>query len=164
MKFESISIVRLMLAVLALGLCPGLANAASQVRISGLTDVAFGTLANFTPDTTKSQNICIYSSVSTHRYSVTATGSGTGGAFTLAAGTSTLAYEVQWAASSGQTTGSALTAGTPLTGQVANTTSSSCLTNTTPTASLITILRASAAGSATAGSYSGTLTLLIAPN
>jgi hypothetical protein len=137
---------------------------AQQVQISKLTDVAFGTIANFTTDQTNSQSVCAYSSATGGRYSVTASGSGSGGAFTLASGGSQLAYEVQWAATANQTTGVALTPGVALTGQTGNGLTATCFFGFVPTASLITILRASALSAASAGTYSGTLSLLIAPN
>jgi hypothetical protein len=138
--------------------------AAQQARITALTDVSFGTISNFTTDLTLTQNVCVYSTATSGRYRVTATGSGTSSAFTLASGTNRLAYEVQWADAINQTTGDALTAGVALTQQNTSATSSNCAAAPTRTATLITILRTSAIGAAKAGTYTGTLTLLIAPN
>jgi hypothetical protein len=137
---------------------------AQQVRITGLTDVGFGVITNFASDLTVARNVCVFSSAAGRRYAITATGSGTGGAFTLAAGSARLAYEVQWAGSRNQTSGTSLTAGVLRGGFSANTSSQTCATNPPATASLITILRNSAVSTASAGNYSGTLTLIVTPN
>lgn len=151
----------ILVALVALGPMPAHAQ---QARINKLADVAFGTVTNFAADLKNSQNICVFSSVATRRYRVTATGSGTSGAFTLASGAKSLAYEVQWSASSGQTSGTSLTSGVALTGLVSSATRSGCTSGPTTSASLITIIRATNLSSATAGSYTGTLTLIVAPN
>lgn len=146
-----------------LALIPASAQA-QRARINKLTDVAFGTIANFTIDQTRSQSICVFTTPLGTRYRITATGSGAGGAFTLASASRTMAYEVQWAATAGQTVGTALTAGVALTNLTTAATRSGCTTGPATSASLITILRVAAIGAATAGTYSGTLTLLVAPN
>ena len=145
-------------------LAPVSADAAPQARITKLVDAAFGTISNFSTDLTNSQSICVYSTGTSGQYRVTATGDGSGGAFTLASGSYTLAYEVQWSASSGQTSGQSLTAGVALTGLTSTATSSNCSSGPVTTASLITILRTTGVSAATAGAYSGTLTLVVAPN
>lgn len=149
-----------------LSLVPTCANAATNVRITGLSNVAFGTIANFTSNLSSSQSICIYSNAKTPKdpYQVTARGSGSGGAFTLASGSNTLAYQVQWSDTSGQTTGTALTTGVALTNQTTNAAASGCTTGPITTASLIIILPSTEVQAAGAGSYTGTLTLVIAPN
>lgn len=137
--------------------------AGSNVRITGLSDVAFGTVANLSTDWTLSQNICVYSNTATSGYHVQATGSGSGGAFTLASGSNALAYEVEWNPVSGQSTGTTLSPNVALTGQVSSATQQSCNSGPATSASLIVILRAAQLSAATAGSYSGTLTLLVGP-
>jgi hypothetical protein len=94
---------------------------------------------------------------------VQATGSGSGGAFTLASGSASLAYEVQWSQVSGQTSGTQLSPNVALTGQVSSATQPSCNSGPSTSASLIVILRSAQLSAAAAGSYSGTLTLLVAP-
>ena len=138
------------------------AFAAGNVEISKLTDVAFGTITNFGADTVRSQSVCIYSSSPTKGYNVRATGSGAASAFTMANGAKTLAYEVQWNAASGQTSGTNLTASVTRTGLVSTATQPTCSAGPATTASLILLVRSAAASSATAGTYSGTLTLLFA--
>jgi hypothetical protein len=137
---------------------------AQQVRISRLTDVLFGTITALETDRQLTRNVCVYSSAAGGRYSITARGNGTGNAFTIASGTQTLAYEVQWAQISGQTSGTALTTGVALTGQTSAAINSGCTLAPTRTATLIVILRGNSLASATAGSYSGVLTLVVAPN
>jgi hypothetical protein len=80
------------------------ASVPNRARITGLTDVSF--LAQ-DPNTTASsaQNVCLWSNTATKGYTITASGSGTASAFTLANGALTVPYSVQWSASSGQTNG-----------------------------------------------------------
>ena len=151
------------LAAVTVTCCAASPAAAQQVRITKLSNASFGTISSFVSDSQKNQNICAYSSSSGGKYNVTATGSGSGGAFTLSGSSATLAYEVQWSSSSGQTSGTSLSPGTVLTGQSSGATSSNCSSGPSTTASLIILIRASAASSATATSYSGTLTLMIGP-
>ncbi|MBV1916578.1 MAG: hypothetical protein KUG65_00725 [Sphingomonadaceae bacterium] len=160
-RFSLIAIGRIFTAIAVL--IPFSANA-QNVRISGLSDVNFGTILNFSVDYTDSQNVCIYSSGISGTYHVTATGSGAGGAFTLASGSNTLAYEVQWADTANQPSGTSLASGVALYGQSASAFFSGCFFGIFPTASLVTVLRASETSAATTGSYAGTLTLLVAPN
>lgn len=146
-----------------LALAPGCAHAASA-QISKLANVSFGTIANFSSDLSNSQNICVYSTGTSTRYHVTGTGSGAGSAFTLASGSNTMAYEVEWSSSSGQTSGTSLTSGTALTLQTSTATNATCSSGPATSASLIVILRTATIQAARAGAYSGTLTLIIAPN
>lgn len=136
---------------------------ASNVRITGLSDVAFGTLSTSGADAILSQSVCAYSNSATKGYRVTASGSGASGAFTLASGARTLAYEVQWNKLSGQASGSSLSPNVALTGQTSTATQQACNSGPATSGSLIVIIRGSSAGIATAGSYSGTLTLVLAP-
>jgi spore coat protein U-like protein len=139
------------------------AVAAQQVRINKLTNVAFGTIANLGVDASIAQSVCAYSTTATKGYNVRATGSGTGGAFTLLSGARTMVYEVQWNGSAGQTTGTSLTAGVAKTGFKSTATASGCTTGPLTSASLVVILRAATLSNATAGTYNGTLTLILAP-
>jgi hypothetical protein len=132
------------------------------VKISALSDVAFNTIANLTVDSVKAQSICVYSSSPTNGYHVTASGPG-GGAFTLTSGSNTLAYEVQWNASTGQSSGTQLAANVATGGFTSTATQNSCNNGPATTASLIVVLRTAALSTATAGTYTGTLTLVIGP-
>jgi spore coat protein U-like protein len=132
---------------------------AQRVQISELGDVSFGLLTNLNADTVRNQDICVYSQ--SNGYNVRAFGNGSGGAFTLSDGANMLAYEVQWNSSAGQVVGTTLAANAPLTGQLSSAQQRSC--NQGPSASLIIVLRSAALSSATAGTYTGTLTLVVEP-
>jgi hypothetical protein len=134
---------------------------AQGVQVTGLSDVAFGTIGSFGSDLVRSQSICAFSGLLGGRYSVTASGSGAGGAFTLSNGAAALPYEVQWNTTAGQSSGIGLTANVPLGGQ---TMLLSCPVLQTTNTSLIVILRAAQLHVATAGNYSGTLTVILAAN
>lgn len=162
---------RLILACVLLtslvALTAGQAQAANSVRISGLSDVAFGSISNFTVDAVSSQSVCLFSkSPPNNNYRITASGSGTGGAFLLSSGTATLPFEVQWSDSPGQSAGTQLLANQPLTAQHSSSGNASvddCSKGPASTASLIIVLRSAAVSAASSGTYSGTLTLLVAP-
>lgn len=143
------------------------AHAQLQSRISGLSDVNYGTINAFV-DQTNSQNVCVYSSFTLfgfplvqRPYSVVATGSGAGGAFTIASGPRTLPYEVRWADAANQTTGTLLTAGVTASGFTGSN-NSSC--GGSENASLIVTITGPSLASASAGSYSGVLSITIVPN
>src|SRR6185312_11899402 len=72
------------------------ATVPGRVQISGLTDIAFGTV-DPTSAASQSENVCVWSNTSGRGYQVTATGSGASNAFTLTDGTNTLPYSVEWA-------------------------------------------------------------------
>jgi hypothetical protein len=153
------------LACLAFGATQ--ARAADQVRISGLSDVAFGSIASFSADYVRTQDICAYAkSPPANNYRVTASGSGLGGAFLLAGGGSNLPFEVQWADTPGQANGTQLVPNQPAVGLHSNAGASDpgdCSKGGVATASLIVILRSTALAAAISGDYTGTLTLLVAP-
>ena len=138
----------------------------ARVQISGLADFAFGTLDPATAAST-SKNVCVWSNSGTKGYNITASGDGggSGTSFKLSNGTTTLDYGVEWAGSSGQASGTALTAATAATGFTSTATTPTCASGPTSSASLIvkfsTAQMQAAVGSATA--YTGTLTLVVAP-
>jgi len=143
-------------------LCAAPAGAASnKVRISNLSDVAFGTIANLSVDAVQNQSVCLYADTATNGYNVRASGSGAGGAFTLASGSNNLPFEVEWNSAAGQSSGTQLTANVALPGQVSSAVQQTCNSGPATTASLILILRSAALSSAAAGTYNGSLTLII---
>lgn len=143
---------------------PAVAAPNNEVRISGLTDLAFGSIANLNVDNVGSESLCVYAKAKpADQYSITATGSGAGGAFTLSSGSATLAYDVQWSASPNQSSGTQLSPNQPLTGQQNSAANDDCSSGPSTTASLIVILRSAALSAASSGTYSGSLTLLVAP-
>jgi hypothetical protein len=140
------------------------ASVPGRVRISGLSDVTF---SNVDPSVAAvdSQSICVWSNTSTRGYSITATGSGTANAFTLTDGASPeVPYTVEWAETSGQTSGTSLTAGSALTGQASTAINSDCTAGPAASASLVVSMGSSTLQSMTTGvTYAGTLTLVVAP-
>ena len=139
---------------------PALA-ASNKVRITDLSDVDFGIIANLGVDAIRSQSVCLYADTNSNGYNVTASGTGPGGAFVLSSGPRTMTYEVQWSNSSGQGSGTQLASNVPLTGQVSGATHQTCSNGPATTASLIILLRSNVLSSATAGAYNGTLTLVV---
>ena len=142
---------------------PSPALAANTVQITKLSDVPFGTITNFGADTIRSQSVCIFSGTGSKGYNVRASGSGPSSAFTLTNGSKLLDYVVQWNSSSGRASGTTLSPNVTLTGLKSTATNATCASGPATTASLVLIVRSTAAASATAGSYSGTLTLVFAP-
>jgi hypothetical protein len=132
-------------------------GAGNQVRITKLSDVAFGTIANLGVDAVQSQSVCVYTDQS---YRITGIGSGPGGSFQLNSGAQVLPYEVQWSSSAGQSSGTQLNPNVPRTGLNSVASNQTCSSGPATSASLIVILRAAALSSATAGIYGGTLTLI----
>lgn len=138
------------------------ATVPGRVQISGLTDIAFGTV-DPTVAASSAEDVCVWSNTSGKGYSVTANGSGASNAFTLTDGTNTLAYDVQWADTSGQSSGTALSTGAALGAQVSTATNPTCSAGPAATASLIVNMTAANLQAAVAGAYTGTLTLVVAP-
>jgi hypothetical protein len=140
------------------------ATVPNRAQITGLADIAF---TNVDPATTatNAQNVCVWSNTSTKGYTITASGSGTGGAFTLSsAALPTVPYSVQWNASSGQSSGTALTSGTASASLTTTATKPTCSSAPTTTSSLIVSIAATDLQSMVAtASYTGTLTLLVTP-
>ena len=147
----------------ALSASPAPAAAADKVRLTNLSDLVFGTVTNLAIDAVRAENVCIYSTSRTNGYHVIASGNGPGGAFELSSGSDTLAFDVAWSSTSGQSSGSLLTPNVPLTGQVSSATQQTCNSGPATSASLVVILRSAALSSATAGTYNGTLTLVVGP-
>ena len=156
------ALARSCLLLLALAAPPAFA-ASNKVRITQLGDVAFGTIANLSADATRSESVCLFADTNTNGYHVTASGTGPGGAFQLSSGLNSMAYDVQWSSSAGRAVGIQLTPNVPLTGQASAATQQTCNNGPATTASLIIVLRTGALASATAGTYNGTLTLVVGP-
>jgi hypothetical protein len=140
------------------------ASVPNRVQITALNNVSF-TSVDPTSNATNAQNVCVWSNTSTKGYSVTATGSGTAGAFTLASGAlAPVPYSVQWSQSTGQTTGTALSKSVALTGQLSTATRPTCNSGPATTASLVVGIAATdLQNMVSSTSYTGTLTLLVAP-
>jgi len=154
-----------LLTGIALALSPCLLQRAwaQQVQITRLADFSFGVLATTAGDVTQSRNVCVSATSLGGGYSIRAIGSGGGGAFTLAGAGAPMAYDVQWAARPNQSNGVALQPGTTRGGLVSTALGLNlgCVLGN-DSASLIIALRAADLSAATAGVYTGTLTLLVA--
>jgi hypothetical protein len=137
--------------------------ASNKVRITQLGDITFGTIANLSTDATRSESVCLFADTATNGYNITAAGTGPGGAFQLSSGLSSMPYEVQWSSTPAQSSGTQLAPNLPLTGQASAATQQTCNNGPATTASLIIVLRTNALASATAGTYNGTLTLVVGP-
>src|SRR5689334_1888165 len=129
--------------------------ASNKVRITGLSDVNFGSVSNLSTDAIQSQSMCLFSDTVTTGYNVTAAGSGLGGAFELASGSQRMAYEVQWNGLANRTSGSQLLPNVPLIGQTSAATQQTCNNGPATSASLVILLRSAALSQAMAGTYSG---------
>lgn len=138
------------------------ATVPGRVQISGLSDIAFGSV-DPTSAAASAENVCVWSNTSGKGYTVTASGNGAANAFTLGDGTNTLPYSVEWAGSSGQSSGTALASGSALGGLSSTATSPTCSAGPAATASLIVKMTAANLQAAVASSYTGTLTLVVAP-
>ena len=139
------------------------ASVPNRVQLTGLSDVSF-TNQDPTVAAANAQNICVWSNTSTKGYNVTATGDGSSNAFTLANGSLTVPYSVEWSDSSGQSSGTGLATGTALTGLTSTATNPTCSSGASSTASLIVkISTANLQTMQAATSYTGTLTLVVAP-
>lgn len=160
--WRPIYLVLPLLALLAVAV-PTSAHAQSRVQISKLSDASFGTIANFTADAVRRQDLCVYSSSPRRGYNVRASGSGPGGAFTIQNGGFTIPYEVQGADFAGSSFGYTLIANVLQTGAGSSASSPTCSSGPSVTASLIITIRAAALQNAMAGNYAGTLTIVIAP-
>lgn len=138
------------------------ADFAGTALINNLTDMAFTSL-NPVAALSNKENVCVFAnSILGGTYSITATGNGTGGAFTVSNGVSTVPYTVNWANTSGASSGTALTSGVALNGQTTGLITSICLLGITD-ATLFVSFSLAALQSARSGSFTGVLTLLITP-
>lgn len=131
---------------------------APLVLVTNLNDIALGTYSG-TGNLSNSDNFCIYHN-GDGKFNITMNGSGTGSAYTLANGSNLLPYTV------GFTNGAApiapMTTLVALTGQTgANLVDSTCSGGDNVKVD-ITVANASLA-TAPAGTYTGTLTMVVAP-
>lgn len=137
------------------------ASVPNRIEISGLTDVS---LLNQDPtvNAVSTQNVCVWSNTSTHGYNITASGSGTSGAFTLSGGSSTVPYSVNWTDAKG--TSSNLLAATNVPGFKSTATNPTCSSGPAGAEALkVTVLAADLQSMQAATIYTGTLTLVVAP-
>ncbi|MFZ5724457.1 MAG: hypothetical protein ACOY33_12465 [Pseudomonadota bacterium] len=131
-------------------------NIPTVARISQLNDIPLGTWSGV-GNMTGSDTLCIYRN-SAGLYSITATGSGAGGAFTLANGAATIPYAATWNDGTGA---AALTTGVALANRTnAWTAGDGCNGGVSNNATVaVTVTAASLAAAAATGAYTGVLTL-----
>jgi hypothetical protein len=144
------------------------ASIAARVRISNLSDLTFAD-SDFAPiigtgnSAQKTENVCTWSNNSDRSYFISASGSGAANAFTLAsAANPVIPYSVSWAQTTGQTTGTALTAATKSSKFISSATTSNCSGGASATL-LVSIAGADAEAMLAGAAYTGTLTLLMTP-
>ncbi len=128
-----------------------------EVRISNMVDIQLGTFAG--ADASDSTGACIYRN-SAPTYQITASGSGAANAVTLTDGTNSVAYSVTYSDGSAP---DSMTSGLALTGQAGADVDVAC-GNTGDNATVAVTVAAADAAALPAGAYTGTLTLVVAPN
>lgn len=149
--------------LVALSACTPAYGQSGKVRITQLTDVAFGFVTG--PAGRRiSQNLCVFADTSNGAYSVVASGSGASGAFELNSGLDRLPFEVQWSETPGQSGGTMLSAGVTSPAFISNAAQQTCKSGPSTSATLTLVLRAAQVDQVTAGSYSGSLQIMIVPN
>lgn len=147
---------------LALGVATLQTPCNAVVSSATFAPIAFGNVASLYSDLVNSQSICAFGSLLTQGYSVLASGSGDGGAFTITNGTSTIPYEVQWAQIGNASAGTLIQPNVSLPNQYeANLLQGvGCLLGAKSATSIV-IVRASSLQQATAGTYNGVLTIIL---
>lgn len=137
----------------------------AKVQISDMPEVLdFGTYSG-SGDLNQTDDVCVWTNVSNGTYKVTASGSGTEGAFTVARGeTATVAYQVWWRPSlDGGVEYVQLESGEASASQSgANTESPSCSSGG-KSATFKVLFKRNTLLSSPPGEYRGTLSLMIAP-
>lgn len=132
------------------------------IRVRGTVDHAFGTYSgsgNLTAN--EMVNVSMNYGDSSRKYSITGSGSGGGGAFTVSdGGLLTLAYTVGYVASAATSGHASMTAGTALTGRGGGV---KPLSDTTDNGNYLITFSSTDLQAADAASYTGTLSLLVAP-
>lgn len=137
------------------------ATVPNRALITSLSDVNF-TNADPSVAATSSQGPCVWSNTSTRNYTITASGSGSAGAFTIASGTSVIPYSVGWANSANATSLTSLTAGSASSALASNATNISC-GGTGNSTLKVTIGASDLQNMVATNSYTGTLTLVVTP-
>ncbi len=137
-------------------------SVAPRARISGLKDIDFG-LADPAQGARASEDICVWSNSATGAYTITASGGGAGGAFELADGEQALAYTVEWAPRPGQIAGDRLESGTTRTNLLAAATRSDCDSGMGTASLAVAVDPAQFAAAEPSARYTGSLTLIVAP-
>jgi hypothetical protein len=133
---------------------------AQQVRIRQFTNHTI----NATNFNTRNfnRNLCLYRSAAPLQFSVTATGTGAGGAFTLSSGGNTIPYLVFFNNNTGTTGEQSLTSGIPRSFTLNNNSTQNCTAGNN--GNYHVRILGSAIQAVPAGTYTGTLQIMMAPN
>ena len=137
-------------------------SVAPRARISGLKDISISD-ADPASNIRTAENICVWSNSPAGAYTLTAGGSGSGGAFELAGGQQTLAYSVEWAQSTGQDSGQTLAGGQTATNLQAAATQSDCGSGTGSARLVVAMDSGQLAAAQPGTAYTGALTLTVSP-
>ena len=138
-------------------------------QISGLSDITLASYILGDGNQSLNTTACVYSSTSGGNYTVLADGSGASNAFTVVDGSAhTIAYSVVWNSAG---VGSLADSGTTLTAHTTSATLHNAATDSVtcagsspgPTAQINVHILGTALDAAPAGTYTGTLTLLVTP-
>jgi hypothetical protein len=139
------------------------ASVPNRAQLTNLADVNF-TLVDPLVNASNAQNVCVWSNTTTKGYTIRATGDGASQAFTLASGALTVPYTVEWAATSGQTSGTSLVTNVASATLTTTAVSPTCSSAPLTTSSLIVRISSTNLLTMSAGtSYTGVLTLLVTP-
>ena len=133
--------------------------AEARIQIVNMNDFNFGTWTG-SGGITATDQVCVWEDSGNDRYRVTATGTGTGGAFTITGGTTALPYQVTWTSSNGTT--QTLTANVQSVQFRSSSFVNRCGGGTNATIRID--ISQSALLAAEAATYTGTLTLLLSRN
>ncbi len=128
-----------------------------EVKISNLVDIDLGGFVGV--DLTGTSPACIYRNTGT-TYNLTATGSGPANAFQLTDGTDVVAYTVEYDDGTGF---SSMATGVALGADNAEVANDDCVTAGSDNGSIQVTVAAAVAAALPAATYTGTLTLLVAP-
>ena len=128
-----------------------------EVRISNLTDINLGVFSG--ADAVGSSSACVYRN-GTGAYQILATGDGAGGAFSLTDGANTVAYSIDFDDGTGAIP---MTSGIPVIGRTGADPASSTCATTGNNATVAATVAAVDAATLPAGTYAGTLTLVVSP-
>ena len=162
MNFAVTHIGLAVFAALLVGAATDVQAQSQKVRLSGLSDVSFGTIG-YGGDAISAQSVCAYSSTRSQSYTVTAVGSGRGSDFALSSEQNALSFDLQWSPLPGQMNGDALVPNVNAGPYVSGATHQRCNNGPSTSASLIITIRSADSAAAAAGVYSGSITLLMAP-
>jgi len=138
-------------------------SVAPRARISGLQDIDFGP-ADPGTGARRAQNVCVWTNSPAGSYTLTAAGSGPGGAFELVGSGQTVSYSVEWAASAGQSSGFPLSGGgTSQANLQTAATDADCAAGSGSASLVVAVAPAQLAAAEPGTAYTGALTLIVSP-